>query len=145
MKKWQCILKGQYYEIFASVFFHESISPQPQSIPLGPFRIFCENSWRYSQVKVHHWYEQLRSQILPPVSLVLPVSTIPAAHLPPVSMTPVVHFEMRISPRISDKIRYGPNGVLRGLGKTESWKNQKLKLHRCSFFSTRKTDYMTVI
>jgi hypothetical protein len=24
------------------VFFHESVSPQPQSIPLGPFRIFSK-------------------------------------------------------------------------------------------------------
>ncbi len=29
-------LKGQCHEIFASGFFHESVSPQPQSIPLGP-------------------------------------------------------------------------------------------------------------
>ena len=27
---------------FASDFFHESVSPQPQSIPLGPFRIFSK-------------------------------------------------------------------------------------------------------
>ncbi len=33
-------LKGQCHEIFASGFFHESVSPLPQSIPLGPFRIF---------------------------------------------------------------------------------------------------------
>jgi hypothetical protein len=27
---------------FASGFFHESVSPQPQSIPLGLFRIFSK-------------------------------------------------------------------------------------------------------
>jgi hypothetical protein len=27
---------------FASGFFHESVSPPPQSIPLGPFRIFSK-------------------------------------------------------------------------------------------------------
>jgi hypothetical protein len=27
---------------FASGFFHESVSPQPQSIPLVPFRIFSK-------------------------------------------------------------------------------------------------------
>jgi hypothetical protein len=27
---------------FASGFFHESVSPQPQIIPLGPFRIFSK-------------------------------------------------------------------------------------------------------
>jgi hypothetical protein len=32
-------LKGQCHEIFASGFFYESVSPQLQSIPLGPFRI----------------------------------------------------------------------------------------------------------
>ncbi len=36
-------------------FFHESVSPKkPLSIPIEPFRIFCENSRRYSQLKVHH-------------------------------------------------------------------------------------------
>jgi hypothetical protein len=33
-------LKGQCHEIFASGFFHESVSPMPLSIPLGPIRIF---------------------------------------------------------------------------------------------------------
>jgi hypothetical protein len=33
-------LKGQCHEIFCFWFFHQSVSPQPQSIPLGPFRIF---------------------------------------------------------------------------------------------------------
>jgi hypothetical protein len=28
---------------FASGFFHESVSPQPQSIPLGPLQIFSKN------------------------------------------------------------------------------------------------------
>jgi hypothetical protein len=28
--------------IFASGFFHKSVSPQPQSIPLGPFQIFSK-------------------------------------------------------------------------------------------------------
>jgi hypothetical protein len=35
-------LKGQCHEIFASGSFHESVSPQPQSIPLRPFRIFSK-------------------------------------------------------------------------------------------------------
>jgi hypothetical protein len=41
-------------------------------------------------------------------------------NLPPVSLIPVVKFEPRISPRIFEKIRNGPNGVLRGLGETDS-------------------------
>jgi hypothetical protein len=35
-------LKGQCHEIFCFWFFHESVSPKPLSIPLGPFRIFSE-------------------------------------------------------------------------------------------------------
>ncbi len=34
-------------------------------------------------------------------------------------MTPVVNLELRISPRIFEKIRNGPNGILRGLGETD--------------------------
>ncbi len=54
-----------------------------------------------------------------------PGSLIPAAILPPVSFTPVslipvVNLELRISPRIFEKIRNGPNGMLRGLGETDS-------------------------
>ncbi len=35
------------------------------------------------------------------------------------SPTPVVHFELRISPRILEKNRKGPNGIIRGLGETD--------------------------
>jgi hypothetical protein len=36
------VLKGQCHKIFASGFFYESVSPQPQSIPFGPFQIFTK-------------------------------------------------------------------------------------------------------
>jgi hypothetical protein len=36
-------------------------------------------------------------------------------HLPPVSLTPVANLELRISPRIFEKIRNDPNGA-QGLG-----------------------------
>ncbi len=49
-------------------------------------------------------------------------------HLPPVSATPVVHLELRISPRIFEKIRNGPIGILRGLGETDSWKKSRKSL-----------------
>jgi hypothetical protein len=72
-------LKGQCHEIFCFWFFYESVSPQPQSVPLGPFRIFFKKSLRYWQLK-------------------------------------------------------GPNGILRGLGETDSWKNQKQKISlHCPF------------
>ncbi len=35
-------LKGQCHEIFCFWFFYESVSPQPQRIPLVPFRIFSK-------------------------------------------------------------------------------------------------------
>ncbi len=38
-------------------------------------------------------------------------------NLPPVS---VVHLDLRISPRIFEKIRNGPNGILWGWGETDS-------------------------
>jgi hypothetical protein len=79
-------LRDSVTRFFAAGFFHESVYPQPQSIPKGPFRIFFENLRRYSQVKVHHRYQRHRWQILPPVWLVL---LIPVANLPPVSTTPV--------------------------------------------------------
>ncbi len=45
-------------------------------------------------------------------------------HLPPVSTTPVANNELPVSPRIFEKIRNGPNGILRGLGETDSWKKK---------------------
>jgi hypothetical protein len=47
---------------FCFWFFHESVSSQAQSIPLGPFQIFSKIR------KVHHRYQRHRQQILPPVS-----------------------------------------------------------------------------
>ncbi len=41
-------------------------------------------------------------------------------HLPPVSTTPVANLELRISPRIFEKIRNGLNGIIWGSGETES-------------------------
>jgi hypothetical protein len=41
-------------------------------------------------------------------------------NLPPVSLIPVVHHDLRISPRIFEKIRNGPNGILWGRGETDS-------------------------
>jgi hypothetical protein len=49
-----------------------------------------------------------------------PVSLTPVANLPPVSLTPVAHLDLRISLRIFEKIRNGPNGTLWGWGETDS-------------------------
>jgi hypothetical protein len=48
-------------------------------------------------------------------------------HLPPVSLTPVANLELRTSPRIFEKIRNGPNGIIRGLGETGSRKKPEAK------------------
>ncbi len=48
-------------------------------------------------------------------------------HLPPVSATPVVHLELRISPGIFEKIRNGSIGILRGLGETDLWKKPEVE------------------
>ncbi len=48
-------------------------------------------------------------------------------HLPPVSLTPVANLELRISPRIFEKIRNDPNCIIRGLGETDSRKKPEAK------------------
>ncbi len=45
----------------------------------------------------------------------------------PVSLIPVVHLDLRISPRIFEKIWNSPNGILWGWGKLIHEKNQKQK------------------
>ncbi len=48
-----------------------------------------------------------------------PVSLTPVANLPTES-SPVVHLDLRISPRIFGKIQNDPNVVFRGLGEGDS-------------------------
>jgi hypothetical protein len=48
-------------------------------------------------------------------------------HLPRLSLTPVANLELRISQRIFEKIRNGPNGKIRGLGETGSGKKPEAK------------------
>jgi hypothetical protein len=78
------------------VFFMNQFPPQPQSITLGPFRILST----------------IRGDILTGIN---DTGAKIFFHLPPVSPTSVVHLELRISPRVFEKIRNGPNGILRGL------------------------------
>jgi hypothetical protein len=47
--------------------------------------------------------------------------------LPPVSLIPVVNLYLRISLRIFEKIRNGPNGILWGWGETDSLKKPEAK------------------
>ncbi len=56
-----------------------------------------------------------------------PVSLIPAAISPPVLLIPVVHLDLRLSPRIFEKNRNGPNAILWGWGETDSSKKPEAK------------------
>ncbi len=49
-----------------------------------------------------------------------PVLLTPVANLPPVSLILVVHLDLQITPRIFDKIRNGPYGIIWGWGETDS-------------------------
>ncbi len=50
--------------------------------------------------------------------------------LSPVSLTQLINIHSRISPRILaiNRIANGPNGILRGLGETDKWKNLTLEI-----------------
>ncbi len=48
-------------------------------------------------------------------------------HLPPVSTTLVVHLVLQIALQIIEKIWNGPNGILRGLRETDSWKKPEVE------------------
>jgi hypothetical protein len=51
------------------------------------------------------------------------VSLTPENRLLRVSLRPVIKIDSLISPRIFEKNQNGPNGILRGPGDTDSWKN----------------------
>ncbi len=123
------VLKGTVSRDFLLlVFFMNQFPPRPRVLHLDNF----ENSRRYSRVKVHHRYQRHRRQIFTPFSLALliPVaichrlSTIP---VPPASLTPVANIELRISPWICKKNWKDPNGIIRGLGETDSRKKPEAK------------------
>jgi hypothetical protein len=66
------------------VFFHESVSPQPQSIPLRPFRFFS---------KIRGDIRQGSTPVsMTPEAKLPPLLTTPAANLQPVSTTPAANF-----------------------------------------------------
>ncbi len=83
------------------------------------------------------------------------VSMTSVVDFPPVSATTmVVHLELRIFLQIFKKISNGPNGILRGLGETDSWKNWKSKiswhcpfklpLAHTKFYIVKATDLMAL-
>jgi hypothetical protein len=87
-------LKGQSHEIFASGFFHESSSPKPLKITVGPFII----------------YLKIRRDIRKSMCI-----------------TSINDTGGKFVTGIIEKIRSGPNGILRGVGKTDSWKKPEVE------------------
>ncbi len=55
------------------------------------------------------------------------VSLTPVANLPLVSLTQVMHFDLRISPQIFQKIWNDPNVIIRGLGEGDLWRKPEAK------------------
>ncbi len=107
-------------------FFHESVSPEPHSIPWGPFQIFTKIHARHLQdaykddlsnlsgvyILAHFvFHVVINSQSS--CYFILPVNIFP------VSLIPAINTKLLISQRIFGKNLNGPNRVLRsqGLGK----------------------------
>jgi hypothetical protein len=64
----------------------------------------------------------------------------------PLLLTPVANLMLRISPQIFEKIWNSSNGIIRGLGETDSWKNQKQKiLWHYPFNALYRTSFLIVI
>jgi hypothetical protein len=87
------------------------------SIPPGEFlRILNELNEDEPNAASFRFAVVVGEDNLPPVSLT------PVANLPPVSTAQgeLVHLNLRISPRIFEKIRNSPNGILWGWGETDS-------------------------
>ncbi len=157
-------LKGQCHEIFRFLFFSWISFPQAPDFTVRAVPNFFENSRKSSQVKVHNrchggkfaagindtggrfatginntsetggksclrcrWY---RWQFATGVADT-------GGNLPPVSLTPVVHLEKRISPRIfefSKKFETVLMGYSGAVGKLTHEKNQKQKISwHCPF------------
>ncbi len=73
----------------------------------------------------------------------LPVSLTPLNSLSPVSLTPVININSQISLRIFKKIQKGSNGILGGLGDTDSWKkNLKSKISCQTPFKRKDTSHL---
>ncbi len=83
-------------------FFHESSYPKTLKIALGHFDLFRK------------FAEIFASQVAPPVFND--------------TGGKFVHLELRISPRIFEKNRSGPNGIRRGLEKLTQEKNLKSEI-----------------
>ncbi len=96
--------------------------------------------WWFSRSFTACW-QNLPLVSLIPVAKLPPVSTTPAANLRQVSLITAMLLDLRISPRIFEKIWNGPFGILWGWGETDSWKNQKQKISWHCPFKVFKVGY----
>ncbi len=139
------MVKGTMSRDFCLWFFSWISFPPAPEYSSRTVSNFFESSQRYPQVKVHHRNQRHRWQIMGTiggcrhlkVNVNITTKRCPNKiikiflidyffHLLPVSTTTVVHLELRIYPWIFRKIWNDPIGVLRGLGETDSWKNENL-------------------
>ncbi len=77
-----------------------------------------------------------------------PVSLTSLNSLLPVLFTPAININSQISPRIFEKIQNDPNGILMGLGDTDSWKKPELEnllSDSLSCYLKKKKNYASVI
>ncbi len=152
----ESLLKGQCHEVFDFCFFSWISFPQAPEYTNRAVSNFFENSRRYSQLKVYHrcrWHRwqmakifklkkfnyfvwtPLGSRVNININYCLQVQFKMTAawycnhYLPPVSLIPVVHLDLRISPRIFEKIRNVPNAILWGWEETDSSKKPEAKYH----------------
>jgi hypothetical protein len=107
-----------------SGFFQESVSLGPPTIALRPFRIFSK-----IRGDIREWKRKVsknsifRCKVHPTKLITKYVKknyTSKFSLLSPVSLTPLINIQSQISPRTFKKIQNGPNGILRGPGKTDS-------------------------
>ncbi len=98
------------------VFFRESSFPKPLIIALGSFNFFL----KFAEIFA--------------IQGALPVSTTPAANLPP-----LVHLKLRISQWLFEKVRNGPIEILWGWGKLIHKKNWNRKSGDTVHLKTMRT------
>jgi hypothetical protein len=146
--------KGQCHEIFWIWFFSWISFPQDPDYIIRAvsnfFLIFAEifaaqsGKWKKSSIRKffydsfgHLWVVELAYKYIFSSSFqVVSSLTIAPVVLSPVSLIPVVHLELRIYPRIFEKLRNGLNGILWGCGETDSWKKpEAIYLVTMSLFS----------
>ncbi len=106
---WTLSYRISEYEIFGFIFFYESVSPEPLSIPLGPFRFFTKIRGDIGKFMFITGVKDTRDPLFtsvnytvnsplsttPAIKLSL-FSTTPAIHLSPLSLTPVINLHCKI-------------------------------------------------